>query len=218
MDGALLQSKIADGLQKAASKVGTLHTQYRPGMPINNPISPVYALGQVPCAFTLNGGMKPGSWAAQTQKNQLFWQIIAPVAQLQVGDYLVGQNTYCVVGLDALMIPLALRCTQTLTFSRQPKETAAGLQSYSALAAPAPVVYAQGIPGVLSIKKETGRPQAGLPGDAALRAFYACNFYLPDGLVQHRDIVTDENGTSYQVVSVSSGLLGTQALVEVLES
>ena len=218
MNGALLQSKIAYGLQKAANAVGTMHTQYRPGTPINNPISPVYALGQIPCAFTLNGGMKPASWVAQTQQNQLFWQIIAPVAQLQVGDYLVGQNTYCVVGLDALMIPLALRCTQTLTFSRQPKETAAGLQSYSALAAPAPVVYAQGIPGAINIKKETGRPQAALPGDASLRAFYACNFYLPDGLVQHRDIVTDENGTRYQVVSVSSGLLGTQALVEVLES
>jgi hypothetical protein len=218
MNGALLQSKIAYGLQRAASAIGSMHTQYRPGEVINNPISPVYALGQIPCAFTLNGGMKPGSWVAQTQQNQLFWQIIAPVAQLQVGDYLVGQNTYCVVGLDALMIPLALRCTQTLTFSRQPKNTAAGLQSYSALAAPAPVVYAQGIPGAMNIKKETGRPQADLPGDASLRAFYVCNFYLPDGLVQHRDIVTDENGLRYQVVSVSSGLLGTQALVEVLES
>jgi hypothetical protein len=218
MDGALLQSRIAYGMQKAARAVGEMHTQYRPGAVISNPISPMYALGQIPCALTLNGGMKPGSWAAQTQQNQLFWQIIAPVAQLQVGDYLVGQDIYCVVGLDALMIPLALRCTQTLTFSRQPKTTAAGLQAYSALASPAPVVYAQGIPGVLNIKKDTGRPQADLPGDASLRAFYACNFYLPDGLVQHRDIVTDENGLRYQVVSVSSGLLGTQALVEVLES
>ncbi len=160
--------------------------------------------------------MLPGKWAAQSQPNQIYWQ--AMISGVQPGDYLVGQNTWVIVALDQIMTPIALRCTQTLTFARQPQAAQVGVQAYAAMNAPQPQVYALQIPGVLNIKKETGRPIAGLPGDAGLRAFMNAAFWLPDGLVQVRDIVTDENGQRYQVVTVSTGLLGTQALLEVLEA
>ena len=217
MNGTLLQQKIAYGLGRAATYTGTAHTQYRPTGYIN-PISLVYSLGTLSAAFTLSGGMQPKGWPAQVKADQLFWQAIAPVASLQVGDYLVGAHTYCMVGIDNLVIPIALRCTQSLTFSRQSAAAPVGLQGYSSFANQAPVVYAQNIPAVINLKKQTGKAEVGLPGDAALRAFYDAAFYLPDGFVQHRDIVVDNNGLRYQVVSVSSGLLGTQALLEILEA
>lgn len=217
MNGALLQQKIAYGLGRAATYTGTSHTQYRPTGYIN-PISAGYSLGTLSAGFTLSTGMRPRGWPAQVKADQLFWQAIAPVASLQIGDYLVGVNTYCIVGLDNLVIPIALRCTQSITFSRPSSTVPTGLQNYSSMATQAPVVYAQNVPCAINMKKQTGKAEVGLPGDAALRAFYEAEFYLPDGFVQHRDIAVDSNGIRYQVVSVSSGLLGTQALIEVLEA
>lgn len=219
MNGNILAQKIGYGLGRAATQVGTTHTQYRPlGSVISNPISLPYNIGTLSAAFTLAGGMKPGAYPAQAKADQLYWQAIAPVLSLKIGDYLVGVNTYCIVGLDNLVVPIALRCTQTLTFSRPTTAAPIGLQGYSSFETQPAVVYASDIPCTVNLKKQTGKSETHLPGDPALRAFYDVTFYLPEGTVQHRDIATDAFGVRYQVVSVSSGLLGTQALVEILET
>jgi len=211
MDAALIQAKIYAGYAKAALRIGPPHCLYRPGPVLINPIQPANQLGTLNASFNIGG-----TYSGQSKSNQLYWQIIVDGSQLAVGDYLVGCETYCVLAMDSLMPPIALRCTQTLTFSRPLINSLPGEQPY-----PNPdldTAYAQGIPGVLSVKKETGRPAAQLPTDNALRAFYAAFFYLPDGAVQTRDQVTDENGDNYQVVSAQKGLLGYEALLELVEA
>ena len=210
MNGATIQARINTGLATASRFIGLPHNQYRP-LGISNPISIGNLLGSMLCSFNIRG-----SYSGQVMQNQLFWQGILPRGLLQLGDYLVGQYTYCIVGLDALLPPIALRCTQSLSFSRVAIQQGAGLQAYQDLKAT--TVYAANVLGVLTQKKESGAPRTGLPGDAALRAFFEANFYLPDGTVQMRDFVTDENGQKYQVVSCSFGLLGYQALLEIVEA
>jgi hypothetical protein len=210
MDAATIQAKIYAGYAKAALRIGPEYSLYRPASMIN-PIQAPNLRGTLPASFNING-----SYKGQSKSNQLYWQIIADGSQLEVGDYLVGPATYCVLTLDSLLPPIALRCTQTLSFFRPSINNSPGLQPY-----PNPemgAAYAQGIPGVLSVKKETGRPDAQLPTDNALRAFYGAFFYLPDGIVQTRDQVTDENGDNYQVVSAQKGLFGYEALLELVEA
>lgn len=210
MDAGRLQQLIYKGYGAAATHIGPCYNVYRSASPLN-PIQQANLLGTLNASFNIGG-----SYNGQSKANQLYWQIIADGSVFEIGDYLVGPATYCVLALDSLLPPIALRCTQTLSFFRPTIDESAGLQPY-----PNPEIgaaYASGIPGVLSVKKETGRPDAQLPTDNALRSFYAAFFYLPDGTVQERDQVTDENGDNYQIVSAQKGLFGYEALLELVEA
>lgn len=210
MDAAKIQQKIYAGYAKAAKRIGPTYSLYRPASFLN-PIQPSNLVTTLPASFNIGG-----QYTGQSKADQRYWQVIADGSLLKIGDYLVGPATYCVLALDSLLPPIALRCTQTLSFSRSTLDEAAGLQPY-----PRPEVgtaYATGIPAVLGVKKETGRPVADLPGDNALRTFYSAFFYLPDGMVQERDQATDENGNHYQIISAQSGLFGYEALFELVEA
>jgi hypothetical protein len=210
MDAAKIQQKIYAGYGKAAQRIGPTYSLYRSSS-FMNPIQPSNLVKTLPASFNING-----SYTGQTKADQLYWQIIADGSQLKVGDYLVGPATYCVLALDSLLPPIALRCTQTLSFSKPAINGAPGLQPY-----PTPEIgtaYATGIPAVLGVKKETGRPIANLPGDNALRTFYSAFFYMPDGMVEERDQASDENGNKYQIISAQYGLLGYEALFELVEA
>lgn len=208
MNGALLQQKLVNGRARAASQIGTSHNQYR-GTP-TNPLAPASLIGSVQASFNINGAYK-----GQSSADQLYWQVINS-GTIQIGDYLVGTHTWCIVAIDQLLPPIALRCTDSLTFSRPAAAAQVGALSYQTVAAQA--IYATSVPGYLSAKKETGRPATALPGDADLRAFYSAAFYLPAGSVEERDIVTDGNGARYQVVAATAGLLGYNALLERMQA
>jgi hypothetical protein len=210
MDAARIQQLIYAGYGKAAIRIGPTHSVYRSASLIT-PIQAANLVTTLPASFNING-----SYKGQTKADQLYWQIIADGSLLQIGDYLVGTDTYCVLAMDQLLPPIALRCTASLTFSRPRINGQPGLQPYQNPAAGRP--YARSIPAQLGIKKETGRPTPGLPMDNALRTFYGAFFYLPDGAVEPRDQVIDENGDNYQVVSAQSGLLGYEALLELVEA
>lgn len=210
MDFATIQQKIYDGYGKAALRIGPTYNVYR-ATSFLNPISAPNWIGSTNASFNIGG-----TYNGQSKANQLYWQAIVDASVLQVGDILVGPETYVMVAMDPLMPPIALRCTQTLNFMRPIVDNAPGAQPY-----PNPqmdTAYATGIPGVLTVKKETGRPDPQLPTDNALRAFYGAFFWLPDGTVLTRDQVTDENGDNYQVVSAQKGLLGYEALLELVEA
>lgn len=204
-----IQNMIDRGYAQAARRIGLDFDLYRP-IAIDQPLKPANRIDRIRCSFNING-----KYTGQSKANQLYWQIIAEGCRLEIGDYLVGEATYVVVAKDPLMPPIALRCTDVLNFSRIAADTDVGLRPYGA---PLPQVpYATGIPAATAIKRESGKPTAGLPADAAMRGFYGAFFYLPVGTVQTRDTATDETGENYQVTAVSMGLLGTEALLELVE-
>lgn len=209
MDGARIQQRIDRGLAIAARHIGTPYDLYRP-IGIDNPLQPSNRIDTLQASFNIGG-----KYTGQGKANQLYWQVIAggqEAPPLVINDYLIGDATYVVVARDQLLPPIALKCTASLTFSRVTPDTSIGRRSYQA---PVPQVpYASGIPAAMNIKRESGKPSGDLPADIALRDFYAAFFCLPDGVVQIRDTAVDENGWNYQVTAVSTGLLGTEALLE----
>jgi hypothetical protein len=72
----------------------------------------------------------------------------------------------------------------------------------------------------IQFKRPSGMPGAGLPGDAAKttwRVFIPFGA-VPPGTIQTRDIVTDDLGESYQVISNYWNSLGWALTVEKLQN
>ena len=76
---------------------------------------------------------------------------------------------------------------------------------------------ATGIPASIQSRK-TGAPPAGhLPSDTSKRTEWRVMFKLALGVVLERDIITDDLGTRYQVISAYWNSLGYQCTCEKLE-
>lgn len=209
MDGTTLQARIYAGMARAAKHIGTPHDQYR-GTP-TNPLQAANKIAILNASVNING-----SYIGQVKTEQLYWQIIADGAALQIGDYLVGAHTCVVVAMDALLPPLALRCPDRISITRPASQTGVGAQPYGAPLSTSAV--ATNLPCYINLKRETGRPETRLPGDAGLRGFFAAACWLPDGMIHDRDLLTDQNGNRYQVTAANHGLLGYELLCERLEA
>lgn len=57
----------------------------------------------------------------------------------------------------------------------------------------------------------------GIPAAAMFRGIYSIVFRVPDGVVQTKDIVVDQNSNRYQAMSVSWGSFGCTVLGELME-
>lgn len=209
--GASVQLQYYKGLARAAAHMGTAHTQYRGGP--SDPLASANALGTLNASFNI-----AGKYSGQTKTEQPLWQVIADATQLQIGDYLVGNATWCVVMMDQLLPPLAIRCPHLLTFTRPAVTTGVGALGYAADVAATETSVAANVPAYLDVKTLRGSPPTKLPGDAALRSFVEAFVYLPDGTLKDRDVATDENGRRYQVTVGNFSLTGYTLMLEVLEA
>jgi hypothetical protein len=219
MTGAGVQALISQGLGVAAQSIGSPHAQFRPsGATVLDPLNAGNNIGTLNALFTLQGGMKPSAWTAQTKAEQPYWQIIANLSALQIGDCLVDTHTYCVVALDALMVPLALRCPHSVTVTRPTIDTEYGARPYNAINTRAETVVATNVPAYIQAKTFRGTPPTKLPDDTGLNAYYEVSLWLPDGTIQPRDFLTDDNGRRFHVTGGPFSLLGYTLLCELLEA
>lgn len=76
------------------------------------------------------------------------------------------------------------------------------------------------IPASIQAQKASGKPPVGLPGDGAAQTWrvFTPRSELDDGLVQDRDIITDDLGRRFQVVADYSNSLGAAFIVQRLET
>ncbi len=205
MDGALLNTKIQRGYAIAAGKIGVSHTWYRPSSPLTPFAS---AIGSLSAAFNV-----AGSFAKQTQADQIFWQAIADGSQLALGDYLVGPHTWCIVGMEPLMPVIAMRCTDTISISR-------GSESFSATdgLSQSLTTIAAGIPCYIQLKRDKGfGSPAGFPAPTNSSApmpewnvFVGLFGVTPDGFIHDGDLVQDQNGNQWKVDAASNSTLAWQ--------
>lgn len=207
MDGATLQSRIYAGLARAASHVGVSHAWYRPGSAAGAIIAAVNQLGTLPASFNIGGGAYKG----QTKPDQLLWQAIVDGAQVQVGDYLVGQSIYCIVGLQPLMPIMALRCTDTISVSRMGAAVATGDgTSYGT------TQIAAAIPCYIQLKRDKGfSAPAGFQGGATNTSapmpewdiYVGLGGVTPAGFFNEGDIITTSSGDQYKIDAANTSTL-----------
>jgi len=105
----------------------------------------------------------------------------------------------------------------TISITRQNQNNALGTQGYGGVLATNESIIATGIPAHIQADRQGTRPQSGLPADAAGQSIWKVIFKAAKGLVQDRDIITDDIGRRFQVISADWGPLVTTCRSQILE-
>ena len=206
MIGSQVAALLTKGYARAASHVGMPHQQYRPASAIN-PLTTV--LATVNASFNIGG-----SYKSQAKADQTLWQCITDAGTLQVGDFLVGSFTWSVIGMQALMPVLALRCNDSITVSRGTPlfDPTDGLHDTL-------TVIAQALPVYVQLKRDKGFSEpVGFPAPSnssaampMLDLTLGLGGVVPAGFIEAGDMVTLSSGQKFKVDAVTTSTV-TMAL------
>jgi len=105
-----------------------------------------------------------------------------------------------------------------IAISRQNPNPVVGAQPYGGLQESNETIIASGIAAKIQADRQGTRPDTRLPGDAAGESIWKIIFKAARGLVQDRDIITDDLGNRYQVISAYWGPLVTTCRSQILET
>jgi hypothetical protein len=107
---------------------------------------------------------------------------------------------------------------RTISISRPNPNTGIGAQPYGALQETNETTIATGIAAKIQIDRQGTKPVTALPGDAAGQSIWNIMFEAANGLVQDRDIITDDLSHRYQVISAYWGPMVTTCRCQILEN
>ena len=107
---------------------------------------------------------------------------------------------------------------RTISVSRPNQDTAVGAQPYAGVTPANETVLATGIPAHIQSDRQGTAPQAKLAADAAGQSTWKIIFKQPLGTVQSRDVITDDLGNRYQVISVDWNPMVTTCRAQILET
>jgi hypothetical protein len=109
---------------------------------------------------------------------------------------------------------------RTIGITRPAAQSSVGSEPYGGLNQATETTIATGLPASIQKAGAAGAPLGGIPGDMADRSVW--RMFIPQGsvalgVVQDRDIVTDDQGWRYQVMATYWNSLGLQLSCELLE-
>ena len=215
MNNAALQAKLWAGYNKAALRLGSSYTQYRPTATTAAIVS-----GNVVRTMTAAFDVDPGfSFKAPSKYTNPIFYALLDGSLVQPSDYFVGvDGTFFVAGMQSLVPILCVQCNVSLTIARPPGNTGYGSQGYGGLipGAGTPVVTSWPASVLQGTKGEKG--DTNLPGDVRMPWYAAKLPNLPGGALRKTaDDAVDSTGARYKVSSAELTGLGwrlTLALTE----
>lgn len=107
---------------------------------------------------------------------------------------------------------------RVISLSRQNRNTSPGAQPYSGVNKANETPITSGIKARIQADRQGNAPVAGLAADAGGQSIWKIIFKLPLGTVTERDIITDDLGKRYQVISADWGPLVTTCRCQILET
>ena len=107
---------------------------------------------------------------------------------------------------------------RTASVSRQARNTTPGPQPYSGVTQASETLILAGIPARIQADRQGTAPDTKLAADAAGQSIWKIIFKLPLGTVTERDIITDDLGKRYQVISADWGPLVTTCRCQIMET
>lgn len=105
-----------------------------------------------------------------------------------------------------------------ISITRPNQSAGYGAQPYGGLSPDSETEVASNLAAHIQIDKGSLAPQAKLPGDAAYQTFWKIIFKAARGLAQRGDVVTDDLGNRYQVISSDWGPMVTTCRAQILET
>jgi hypothetical protein len=106
-----------------------------------------------------------------------------------------------------------------VTLARPSGDDTPGEQAYGGDSTPPPDVIAQNLKAHIEAERQGSAPDARLPDDAAGQSIWLIIFpKMALGYARSRDVITDEIGNRYQVISADWGPLVTTCRSMILET
>lgn len=107
---------------------------------------------------------------------------------------------------------------RVVSITRPNRNTTPGVQPYSGVTRANETAILSGVPAHIQSDRQGTAPSAALAADAAGQSIWKIIMKLPLGQVVERDIITDELGKRYQVISADWGPLVTTCRCQILET
>ena len=105
-----------------------------------------------------------------------------------------------------------------ISISRPNQSTTIGAQGYGGLTKANETIIASDIPAHIQVDRQGTVPTAKLPGDAAGESIWKIVFKADLGLIQTRDIITDDLEIRYQVIAADWKPLATTCRVQIMQT
>ncbi|QEL14783.1 hypothetical protein [Limnoglobus roseus] len=107
---------------------------------------------------------------------------------------------------------------RVISLSRPNQDAMAGAQPYSGLQIDNEVLIASGIPAHIQVDKQNSASPAKLPGDAVAMPVWKIIVKVARGLARSGDVITDDLGNRYQVISADWGPMVTTCRSQLLQT
>jgi len=195
MDGSRLQQLVYKGYGKAAFRIGSSFTVYRSTTGIE-PINAGNVQGNVLASANINW-----EYTKANKYGNAVWQLVTDGRAIQRFDYLVGDQTFFIAGMQHLLPILGVECNARLTFKRPAALTGKGYVGYSGNTAPEETTLMQACPVSLLENSKGEQNPVGLPQDTKMPWFKCLAPYLGNVTLKTGDVAIDEQGARYIVSS-----------------
>jgi hypothetical protein len=203
----IVNKKIAFGLARAASIIGTSQALYRPSS-ANLPVSGV-PYRSIYCAFDVTADFRMISTALP---NHSYAALLADPSLVQRGDYLVGDDTHFVARVEPLRPALCVLCDQTIDVLNTAVATSAGTNSYGGHTSDTDTIIAQGWPVSMTARTRGGQDTTKLPSDTKAAYYDVLAPPIPGVTIVFGMRLQDGSGQNYDIVSAEFSPFGWRLL------
>jgi len=193
-----METLIAKGYAKAASKVGASFNLYRPSG-ASSPLDISRKVGTLYASFTPHSA-SGFSYKRPSDYTSSLYHGMFDTREVEVGDYLTHatQGTWFVAGMDPIQPPLCIECQRTVTITRPSGATQVGLNSYGGNVPETETPVMSGWPAsLLDSGKGQTKKYGDLPGDVGTGIWELLLPLVPGVLVRDADIMVDDLGRRY---------------------
>ncbi len=205
-----LTDLIAKGLGTAARHIGSEYDAFRP-VAIEQPLAPTNRYLRLPAAFST----ERGSFQQPVGYDRAGWSGVFDTAYTQPGDYLKGRGgIYFISAQQSLHPSLCVLTNHTLSIMRATAPGEIGSTGYGGITRGTLSPVLTEWPA--SVLAAGGGGPTDLPGEAGV-AHWTILLPTTPAQVRPADLIRDETGTAYVVVSTELSALGWRLLVKQAE-
>ena len=191
-----IQDKIYYGYDKAAQRLGFEYDIYHSVVPVD-PINPANFINRLFASFNVSWNYEKAN-----KYGNAVYQLVSDGRYFSIGDFFVGNGeTWFVISKDLQLPITAVQCNHTVLIERSVQSDVPGTDDYSGYNNQLPDVVARNLPAsILYANKGNMNPER-LPTDTNLGFWTVLVPNLGNVIYFNRDIVQDENGYRYVVVT-----------------
>ena len=205
-----INARVAFGLAKAASILGTNQTLYRPTtafLPTTG--SP---LASIHCAFDVNPDFR---LVATAQPGHNYAVMLGDPTMVRQGDYLVGDDIHFVARVEPLRPALCVLCNRLVDFLSSDTMTGAGTNSYGGRTDDTDALIAQGWSVSMSARTHSEQDITKLPSDTRAAYYDVLAPLIPNVMLSFGMRLQDDTGQDYEIMSTELSSFGWRLLVGV---